>query len=304
MNEVTKNELLQIENNILRLKRQAVQNIIQIGQELLKAKEKLPHGEWGEWLEERVEFSQRMANQFMRIAKEFGSNSQTISNLDASKVYLLMELPPESRDGFIAENDLDNMSTREVKAKVKDYKRNSDIWKVIDKDRDENKYEIPIIELKPLPEHEKYFGTITGIDYIDFLNSIQKYGVVRPIIITRDKTIVDGHERVRACRDLGFQTVPAVYLCCKNEKNLKLEELLLHIFFNCNMHTRSSMFYLANALDEHYFGDNEKAKYYMDKFLNEGEQIDKEMKEWRENAKKMIEEERMTEARNMEDISD
>lgn len=300
MNEITKSELLQIENNILRLKQQAVQNIIQIGQELLKAKEKLPHGEWGKWLEERVEFSQRTANQFMRIAKEFGSNSQTISNLDASKVYLLMELPPDSRNEFMAENDLENLSTKDVKIRIKDYKRNSDIWKFVDKERDENRYEIPIEELKALPEHEKYFGTIKGIDYIDFLNSIQKYGVVRPIIITRDKTIVDGHERVRACRDLGIQIVPAVYLCCKNEKNLKLDKLLLHMFFNCNMHTRSSMFYLANALDEHYFGDNEKAKYYMDKFFSEGEQIDKEMKEWKERAKKMIADERMLKAKSKE----
>lgn len=44
---IKKNELLQIENNILRLKQQTVQNIIQIGLDLIKAKEKLSHGEWG-----------------------------------------------------------------------------------------------------------------------------------------------------------------------------------------------------------------------------------------------------------------
>ncbi len=289
---IKKNELLQIENNILRLKQQTVQNIIQIGLELLKAKEKLSHGEWGKWLEERIEFSQRTANQFMRIAKEFGSNSQAISNLDITKVYLLMELPTENRDDFIANNDLKNMTTRDIKRKIKNYKQNNDIWKIVDKEKDENKYEIQISELKSLPNHEKYFGTIKGTNYIDFLSSIQKYGVVRPIIITRDKVIVDGHERVRACNDLGLQTIPATYLCCKNEKNLSLKDLLLHMFFNYNMHTRSYMFYLANAWDECYFGDSEKAEYYMNKFNNEGEQIDKELEEWREKAKKFIEEER------------
>ncbi len=64
------------------------------------------------------------------------------------------------------------------------------------------------------------------------------------------------------------------------------------MFFNYNMHTRSSMFYLANVWDEHYFGDSKKAEYYMNKFNNEGEQIDKELEEWREKAKKFIEEER------------
>lgn len=289
---IKKNELLQIENNILRLKQQTVQNIIQIGLELIKAKEKLSHGEWGKWLEERIEFSQRTANQFMRIAKEFGSDSKAISNLDITKVYLLMELPTENRDDFIANNDLKNMTTREMKGKIKNYKQDNDIWKIVDKERDENKYEVQIGELKSLPNHEKYFGTIKGTNYIDFLSSIQKYGVIHPIIITRDKVIVDGHERVRACKDLGLQTIPATYLCCENEKNLSLKDLLLHMFFHYNMHTRSSMFYLANAWDERYFGDIEKAEYYINKFINEGEQIDKELEEWKEKAKQFIEEER------------
>lgn len=122
---IKKNELLQIENNILRLKQQTVQNIIQIGLELIKAKEKLSHGEWGKWLEEKIEFSQRTANQLMRIAKEFGSNSKMIpiiSNLDITKVYLLMELPTENRDDFIANNDLKNMTTREIKKAIKQLK--------------------------------------------------------------------------------------------------------------------------------------------------------------------------------------
>lgn len=126
MNDITKNELLQIENNILRLKQQTVQNIIQIGNELLKAKERLPHGEWGVWLENKVGFSQRTANQFMRVAKEFGSNPQMIINLDATKIYLLMELPIEQRDEFIKRHNLQSMSTREVKKainKLKNMKR-------------------------------------------------------------------------------------------------------------------------------------------------------------------------------------
>ena len=39
----------------------------------------------------------------------------------------------------------------------------------------------------------------------------------------------------------------------------------------------------------------------MDKFVNEGEKIDKEMEEWMERAKKLVAEERMAEARAKED---
>lgn len=296
MNTIIANtELNKIEKEIIKLKNQTAENMILMGQKFIEAKKLVPHGQWGKWLESKVGFSQRTANQFMRIAKEYSSNSQAISNLESTKIYLLMELPVEEREEFVNQNDLQNMSTRDMKEKLKEYKRNNDIWNVVDKERDENKYDVIIEYLKPLPNHEKYLGKIRGNNYIDFLSSIQKYGIIRPIIITRDMMIVDGHERVRACKDLGWETIPAVYLCCKNDKNLKLEDLLLHIFFTCNMHTRSSIYYLACAWDEAYFGDKQKAKYYMDKFMNEGEQIDKEMEEWIKQKKEEIEKLRIEE---------
>lgn len=293
------NRLETLEQEIITLKNRTAENMILMGQKFIEAKKLVPHGEWGKWLEEKVGFSQRTANNFMRIANEYVSNSQAISNLDATKIYLLLELPAEEREDFVNQYDLQNMSTRDMKKKLNDYKRNNEIWKIVDKKRDNNKYEIPLDELKPLPDHEKYLGSIKGINYIEFLSSIQKYGVAYPILITRDKMIVDGHERVRACKDLGFQTIPAIYLCCSNENNLNIDDLLLHTFFIRNMHTRTSTFYLANAWDECLFGDKEKAKYYMNIFLTEGEKIDNEMEEWIKKAKKMIEEERMIEQRRI-----
>ena len=45
--EIIDTELKEIESNIKRLKNQAAESIIQLGYELIRAKEKLPHGEWG-----------------------------------------------------------------------------------------------------------------------------------------------------------------------------------------------------------------------------------------------------------------
>ena len=112
-------------------------------------------------------------------------------------------------------------------------------------------------------------------------------------------TIISGHERVRACKDLGIETIPARYFSCNNVKNLKLDDLLLHTFFECNMHTRSSIFYLACAWDELYFGDPEKANYYMDKFVNEGDQMDKELDEWLEEKRKELQIMRENKDRNL-----
>lgn len=64
----------------------------------------LPHGEWGKWLEERVEFSYRQAARFMQVAKEF-SNVPTLAglstamwNLPPTKIYALLDLPTEEAD--------------------------------------------------------------------------------------------------------------------------------------------------------------------------------------------------------------
>ena len=66
-----------ITEEILSLKQTAGSAILEIGQRLIEAKQMLPHGEWLHWLEERVEFSERSANRFMRLAREW-SNPTTV----------------------------------------------------------------------------------------------------------------------------------------------------------------------------------------------------------------------------------
>ena len=96
---VIKNEKLErIENEIITLKNQTAENMILMGQKFIEAKDLVSHGEWGKWLENKIGFSQRTANQLMRIAKEYSANSQAISNLEATKIYLLLELPMEERE--------------------------------------------------------------------------------------------------------------------------------------------------------------------------------------------------------------
>lgn len=115
-------DLEKIESEIIALKNQTAENIIQIGYKLIEAKEKLSHGEWSSWLENKVEFSQRTANQFMRIAKEFGSNSEVLTDLGITKVGLLLDVPTEKREEFIENYDLKSMSTRELKKAIKQLK--------------------------------------------------------------------------------------------------------------------------------------------------------------------------------------
>jgi hypothetical protein len=71
-------------------------------------KESLPHGEFGKWLEEKVEFSQPTANRFMRASEAF-ENYSTLNNLTQSKIFALLDVPPEEREEFIQSNPVDDI---------------------------------------------------------------------------------------------------------------------------------------------------------------------------------------------------
>lgn len=103
MSEITR-PIEVITQEIRFYKLQAGTSIIEIGKRLLEAKQCLPHGKWGEWLQNEAEFSERTAQNFMRIAREY-PNPQTIADLgnSASKALLLLSLPPEEREGFVTE---------------------------------------------------------------------------------------------------------------------------------------------------------------------------------------------------------
>ena len=91
-----------------------------------------------------------------------------------------------------------------MKHKIREHKRNNEIWKIVDKEQDFKTYDVNIENLKPFPEHEKYFWEMKGRNYLNFLQSIETSGVICPILITRDNMIISGHQRVRACKDLGI----------------------------------------------------------------------------------------------------
>ena len=105
-------------------------NSIEIGRRLVEAKSMIDHGEWGSWLEQYVEYSQRTANNLMRIFEEFGSNqlalfdnnakSQALANLSYTQAVALLGVPEEDREKFLEENDIEKLSTRELQQVIKE----------------------------------------------------------------------------------------------------------------------------------------------------------------------------------------
>lgn len=115
-----------IEFEIISLKNQAVNSAmlyyIELGKRLTEAKALVPHGEWGKWLEEKVDFEKSTANNLMKIYEEYGNspNLQAIGNLGYTKTVRLMTLPAEEREAFVQNNDVENMSSRELDKAIKE----------------------------------------------------------------------------------------------------------------------------------------------------------------------------------------
>ena len=66
---------------------------------------------------------------------------------------------------------------------------------------------LKVAELKPHPRNNEFFDDMTGDKWEEFLKSIETSGVIEPVIITQDKVIVSGHQRIRACKELGITEV-------------------------------------------------------------------------------------------------
>lgn len=107
-------------------------NSILIGQKLKEAQLMVEHGQWGKWLAEEVAFSVSTANNLMRVYEEYGADqgvlfgsaakSQALENLSYTQAVLLLGVPKEERESFIQEARVEDISTRELQAKVKEYK--------------------------------------------------------------------------------------------------------------------------------------------------------------------------------------
>lgn len=102
-------------------------NSIEIGRRLTEAKAMVKRGTWGTWLKERVDYSQRTANNFMKIYQEYGRNglaekSQALANLSYTQALALIDLPEDERARFAEERKAGEMALRRLQEEVRQEK--------------------------------------------------------------------------------------------------------------------------------------------------------------------------------------
>ena len=108
-----------ITNEILDAQRRGGQAVLDIGRGLLEAKSMLPHGEWLPWLNTRIGYSEKTAQNFMRLAREF-SNPQALADLGATKALALLALPADEREQFVQEHNVVDMTTRQLEQAIRE----------------------------------------------------------------------------------------------------------------------------------------------------------------------------------------
>lgn len=93
---------------------------IRIGQELKAAKSKVPYGDWGEWLEDHVDYSVRTAQNLMRIADEYGRRrTEAMEGLNITQAVLLLGLPADEREAYVESHDMESITTDQLREEIK-----------------------------------------------------------------------------------------------------------------------------------------------------------------------------------------
>lgn len=114
---------------------------IEIGKRLTEAKDMIDHGAWGKWLQDNVNYSERTAQNLMRVYDQYGDKfgmtemdslftsgaPNVFEELSYTQALALLSLPTDAeREEFVKENDVASMSTRELQDAIKARKEAED----------------------------------------------------------------------------------------------------------------------------------------------------------------------------------
>ena len=140
--EIVTAEITMIRDNARKV---FLESVIQIGTRLEEAKQLVPQGEWTAYLTDKLGYKPSTAQNYMRIAREFGGGQVSLTGktaadafgqLSYSQILPLLGMAEEEREELAEEHDLPSMSSREIAALVKERdeaKANADRLKEKDK---------------------------------------------------------------------------------------------------------------------------------------------------------------------------
>ena len=80
--------------------------------------------------------------------------------------------------------------------------------------------------LKVHPRNQEFYDDIEGEAYNKFEKSIEEDGVIIPLIVAPDMTVISGHQRLKASKNLGIELIPVIIKEDLTDEDDKLRSLL------------------------------------------------------------------------------
>ena len=127
---VRSGEVIAAEINLI--KKETAQSVmraaVKIGMLLNEAKIAVGHGNWANWLYDNVDYSEKTAQRFMKLADAYGQNllsdiesdeySEAIADMLPTKALILAQLAPAERREYVETHDIENESTRKMQEEI------------------------------------------------------------------------------------------------------------------------------------------------------------------------------------------
>lgn len=120
----------EIKTTLINIQETTFYGAIRIGQGLKELKKLVPHGELAGYIEENLGFSQRKFQQYTQFAEQYGdenspymkavSNPQICADLSFSNALRLLAIPEDRVEDFVTDNDVSDMTVKELEKKVKE----------------------------------------------------------------------------------------------------------------------------------------------------------------------------------------
>lgn len=85
---------------------------------------------------------------------------------------------------------------------------------------------MPLHCLKCHPRNEEFFSNVEGEEFNRLKQSIQELGVLTPLRVSKDMTIISGHQRYRAATELELEDVPVIIDDTLKDEDEKLVQLI------------------------------------------------------------------------------
>lgn len=107
----------------------AIEGAIQIGERLQEAKQLAGHGNFGQWCQENLNYSQDTAQKFMKLAREYGGQNNVLANTAMSRNFSisnalsLLKVPEEDREKFAEEHPVEDMTNKDLEDEIRKLKK-------------------------------------------------------------------------------------------------------------------------------------------------------------------------------------